>query len=134
MLILLYLYFFFFSQKTADELRISDCSSDVCSSDLSASASRATINSATVFPIACAAMSEADACPKAQARTSRPRLATRPSLSRHTSTVTPLPHVAERFSTLACASVISEARRVGKKCVSTCIYRWFPSHKKNNTH
>src|SRR3546814_20126667 len=84
MLILLYLYFFFFSQKTADELRISDCSSDVCSSDLSASASRATINSATVFPIACAAMSEADACPKAQARTSRPRLATRPSLSRHT--------------------------------------------------
>src|SRR3546814_9201372 len=30
------LYFFFFKQKTADELRISDWSSDVCSSDLNA--------------------------------------------------------------------------------------------------
>src|SRR3546814_5482546 len=28
------LYFFFFKQKTAYEMRISDCSSDVCSSDL----------------------------------------------------------------------------------------------------
>src|SRR3546814_2652008 len=27
-------FFFFFNQKTAYELRISDCSSDVCSSDL----------------------------------------------------------------------------------------------------
>src|SRR3546814_1915807 len=98
MLILLYLYFFFFSQKTADELRISDCSSDVCSSDLSASASRATINSATVFPIACAAMSEADACPKAQARTSRPRLATRPSLSRRSDEHTSEPQSLLRIS------------------------------------
>src|SRR3546814_4496918 len=30
------LYFFFFKQKTAYEMRISDWSSDVCSSDLSA--------------------------------------------------------------------------------------------------
>src|SRR3546814_1635219 len=29
------LFFFFFKQKTADEMRISDWSSDVCSSDLS---------------------------------------------------------------------------------------------------
>src|SRR3546814_10462061 len=29
-----YLYVFFFKQKTAYEMRISDCSSDVCSSDL----------------------------------------------------------------------------------------------------
>src|SRR3546814_3513269 len=29
-----YLYFFFFKQKTAYEMRISDWSSDVCSSDL----------------------------------------------------------------------------------------------------
>src|SRR3546814_4101441 len=28
------MYFFFFKQKTAYEMRISDCSSDVCSSDL----------------------------------------------------------------------------------------------------
>src|SRR3546814_1576265 len=34
-------YFFFFKQKTAYEMRISDWSSDVCSSDLSAPAPRA---------------------------------------------------------------------------------------------
>src|SRR3546814_2778932 len=34
MLSLLYLLFFFFKQKTAYEMRISDWSSDVCSSDL----------------------------------------------------------------------------------------------------
>src|SRR3546814_2656783 len=32
--ILLFIYFFFFKQKTAYEMRISDWSSDVCSSDL----------------------------------------------------------------------------------------------------
>src|SRR3546814_15003142 len=34
MYVMLYLYFFFFKQKTAYEMRISDWSSDVCSSDL----------------------------------------------------------------------------------------------------
>src|SRR3546814_5907289 len=34
MLILLYVFVFFFKQKTAYEMRISDWSSDVCSSDL----------------------------------------------------------------------------------------------------
>src|SRR3546814_7422518 len=32
--LLIGLFFFFFKQKTADEMRISDWSSDVCSSDL----------------------------------------------------------------------------------------------------
>src|SRR3546814_15168490 len=32
--VLCLIYFFFFKQKTAYEMRISDCSSDVCSSDL----------------------------------------------------------------------------------------------------
>src|SRR3546814_21046462 len=27
----------------------------------------------------------------------------------------------------------SEERRVGKECVSTCRFRWSPSHLKNNT-
>src|SRR3546814_10609271 len=35
-----FIYFFFFKQKTAYELRISDWSSDVCSSDLGALAPR----------------------------------------------------------------------------------------------
>src|SRR3546814_3837042 len=34
MFIMLWLFFFFFKQKTAYEMRISDWSSDVCSSDL----------------------------------------------------------------------------------------------------
>src|SRR3546814_8895656 len=33
-LVLVFIYFFFFKQKTAYEMRISDWSSDVCSSDL----------------------------------------------------------------------------------------------------
>src|SRR3546814_9846180 len=33
--LLLYVFFFFFKQKTAYDMRISDWSSDVCSSDLS---------------------------------------------------------------------------------------------------
>src|SRR3546814_14208033 len=33
-MVLLFMYFFFFKQKTAYEMRISDWSSDVCSSDL----------------------------------------------------------------------------------------------------
>src|SRR3546814_1457540 len=36
----LFLFFFFFKQKTAYEMRISDWSSDVCSSDLSGLAAR----------------------------------------------------------------------------------------------
>src|SRR3546814_10918814 len=35
---MLFMYFFFFKQKTAYEMRISDWSSDVCSSDLAACA------------------------------------------------------------------------------------------------
>src|SRR3546814_20188479 len=37
MLVTLYVFIFFFKQKTAYEMRISDWSSDVCSSDLSVS-------------------------------------------------------------------------------------------------
>src|SRR3546814_7441132 len=47
MLLLLYLFvfcvFFFFKQKTAYEMRISDWSSDVCSSDLPIFVRRATV-------------------------------------------------------------------------------------------
>src|SRR3546814_4140318 len=39
MLVILYVLFFFFKQKTAYEMRISDWSSDVCSSDLSSGGS-----------------------------------------------------------------------------------------------
>src|SRR3546814_17923374 len=33
----------------------------------------------------------------------------------------------------ACQATRSEERRVGKECVSTCRYRWSPSHSKKKT-
>src|SRR3546814_14949833 len=44
MCILVFVIFFFFKQKTAYEMRISDWSSDVCSSDLIATRARGEIN------------------------------------------------------------------------------------------
>src|SRR3546814_6781889 len=44
-----YVYFFFFKQKTAYEMRISDWSSDVCSSDLARGLS---FSSILIFPFA----------------------------------------------------------------------------------
>src|SRR3546814_12089652 len=62
-LIMLYYYCFFFKQKTAYEMRISDWSSDVCSSDLPARSSmtRAACGSTSHFPRRpdCAARPEA---------------------------------------------------------------------------
>src|SRR3546814_9189915 len=90
--------FFFFKQKTAYEMRISDWSSDVCSSDLGA-----------------------DRDPGA--RTSR-RQGDRgqghlQGLWRQ---------AAVRGSELHPAAGRSEERRVGKECVSTCRSRWSPYH------
>src|SRR3546814_2042676 len=94
---------FFFKQKTAYEMRISDWSSDVCSSDL--------------------------LCPAAKpllpgARGSRLRHSCLPDalyglLQGVSDTGGPLLHLPPRRS---------EERRVGKECVSTCRSRWSPYH------
>src|SRR3546814_13849175 len=47
---MLYIIFFFFKQKTAYEMRISDWSSDVCSSDLSTAHSRSSGRSTAASP------------------------------------------------------------------------------------
>src|SRR3546814_3439115 len=49
-MIVVFLFFFFFKQKTAYEMRISDWSSDVCSSDLPGENWR-TISSSTESPV-----------------------------------------------------------------------------------
>src|SRR3546814_7021263 len=99
-------FFFFFKQKTAYEMRISDWSSDVCSSDLKIEISGQ----------------------RRQRRRARNRLvvvdidAVRPRRGSGSG-----PGVAddiEDFDRLA----RSEARRVGKECVSTCRSRWSPYH------
>src|SRR3546814_9045387 len=93
------LVFFFFKQKTAYEMRISDWSSDVCSSDLAVSARRRALAAA------------------AQQVEDRTRGQPVRFEDLH------LDCVAEPVG----GSVRrSEGRRVGKECVSTCRSRWSP--------
>src|SRR3546814_10345686 len=99
-------FVFFFKQKTAYELRISDWSSDVCSSDLFSidNETRLTVNGATQLTW---------------------------WLPNHNIKVTKkavrkAPHIKVRYT--ACSRQRSEERRVGKECVSTCRYRWSPYH------
>src|SRR3546814_4877434 len=97
----LYCGFFFFKQKTAYEMRISDWSSDVCSSDLQGAAS--------------ARDDDVDQPGRGEHRTDRRAVAGRDhldALRRQTGRAQPR----------------SEERRVGKECVSTCRSRWSPYH------
>src|SRR3546814_1639260 len=108
--------FFFFKQKTADEMRISDWSSDVCSSDL--------------FDM----LSNAIAGPFLSGRDFRARedilefAATKqPSLIHERTEIGRYRHV-RRSSNNPVRHRRSEERRVGKECVSTCRSRWSPYH------
>src|SRR3546814_20392131 len=103
--------FFFFKQKTAYEMRISDWSSDVCSSDLSGEASNALYCSCLGTPdigddATCAVagrFGRADA--GARALHGRNRRSGR-----------------------------SEQRRVGNECVSTCRSGGAPYHHQKTEH
>src|SRR3546814_5058780 len=116
-------FFFFFKQKTAYEMRISDWSSDVCSSDLATGVeygrngdqllSRVRnrmldrLTGMQVFSQA-AALGSLSAAARALAMS--PAMATR--------------HVDALEARLG----RSEERRVGKECVSTCRSGWSPYH------
>src|SRR3546814_1254752 len=95
---------FFFKQKTAYEMRISDWSSDVCSSDL---------------------FSDFFA-PKLPAA-KKTRNAGNGATSFHQDYIT---FAVDRTGgmTFWLALERSEERRVGKECVSTCRSRWSPYH------
>src|SRR3546814_1247323 len=99
-------YFFFFKQKTAYEMRISDWSSDVCSSDLTAE-----IWNERMMPrrAICAGFSWVISWPE---KKMLPEVGARNLVSRLKHVVLPR----------------SEERRVGKECVSTCRSRWSPYH------
>src|SRR3546814_7584709 len=100
------LFVFFFKQKTAYEMRISDWSSDVCSSDLAASLilpghylpppKRTTPAPGRPFPTGRRSIYVRLDCQRLHARR-------------------------DRWNR-------SEERRVGKECVSTCRSRWSPYH------
>src|SRR3546814_3090385 len=97
-------YFFFFKQKTAYEMRISDWSSDVCSSDLG--------HGEGDYPHDCGGAAALRHCPSVSASRCH------------------LPMPAAQGGPSGCLALNraslyrSEERRVGKECVSTCRSRW----------
>src|SRR3546814_10863997 len=104
-------FFFFFKQKTAYDMRISDWSSDVCSSDLFAfTPVRATGLNPFCFA---ASLSASKSCP-----------ALANSSFAFGSWIQPLATVWSAPPFL----LRSEERRVGKACVSTCSSRWSAYH------
>src|SRR3546814_1340372 len=115
--------FFFFKQKTAYEMRISDWSSDVCSSDLLEGVQ--------------ARLQDYDLYMTENTPSDRLWEATAPVLNaiaqnkrvdttRRLLTECILHELRERERRVALAR--SEERRVGKECVSTCRSRWSPYH------
>src|SRR3546814_9026259 len=105
---------FFFKQKTAYEMLISDWSSDVCSSDL--------------FGVkSCAQPGVSHPCgPKAHYQgnaNQRKRTRTHVGISDSKEVELNEVVVPGPFQLLR-----SEERRVGKECVSTCRSRWEPYH------
>src|SRR3546814_8969175 len=94
--------FFFFKQKTAYEMRISDWSSDVCSSDL-ADHVGAGLQLRALLVVIDAAVDQGELQPEVGGELHRVLV----DLDRQ---------------------LRSEERRVGKECVSTCRSRWSPYH------
>src|SRR3546814_19003625 len=98
--------FFFFKQKTAYEMRISDWSSDVCSSDLARY---------TTYKIGADQLQWLGEQAQELARVTE---------------IVCCEHIAalERRVAGSGAQHRSEERRVGKACVLTCSSRWSPNH------
>src|SRR3546814_8995734 len=96
---------FFFTQKTAYEVRISDWSSDVCSSDLPPVLEQQdVIRRRQRLGLVVGDQDGADLQVQDQLADPVPRLLAQMRVQR------------------------SEERRVGKECVSTCRSRWSPYH------
>src|SRR3546814_7924153 len=106
------MYFFFFKQKTAYEMRISDWSSDVCSSDLGNSPD----DRSSRFPL------------QRRVRGGRALRARAPGAARGARAVDGADRDDAGFDGRAGLETRSEERRVGKECVSTCRSRWSPYH------
>src|SRR3546814_10509154 len=105
------LLFFFFKQKTAYEMRISDWSSDVCSSDL-----LLTPDSSRFWP--------ADTWSPGPSQPSLDKQFVRDwAAGTGWDKKPPAPAVPEDV-----VAARSAERRVGKECVSTCRSRWSPYH------
>src|SRR3546814_1142895 len=106
-------YCFFFKQKTAYEMRISDWSSDVCSSDLSPG-QRALSG---LRPGAQATQSAGSRC-RRRGRAGRAGKQDQEAFEA----------MNDKDQKQLGKTLRSEERRVGKECVSTCRSRWSPYH------
>src|SRR3546814_20696776 len=124
---LVILWFFFFKQKTAYEMRISDWSSDVCSSDR--------VRAPTLFI-------DGERSFGLTAVTADERAARRACFGeRQERLIANAGHMLHFDAPLATAQAMatflqqtrSEERRVGQECVSTLRSRWSPYHYKKKT-
>src|SRR3546814_9196073 len=100
-------FFFFFKQKTAYEMRISDWSSDVCSSDLADRDIVAAVETLLEFVLLDRRLAARDEDFAAGDEAA-------------------IEHVVDVVD----LHLRSEERRVGKECVSTCRSRWSPDNTK----
>src|SRR3546814_3685899 len=107
-------FIFFFKQKTAYEMRISDWSSDVCSSDLDMG------DNLNIHPVTLPLYIGSQLGFLAVYL-----LTDYDTLVRHTLLAHHTALIGRRDME---AWIRSEERRVGKECVSTCRSRWSPYH------
>src|SRR3546814_16891924 len=124
--------FFFFKQKTAYEMRISDWSSDVCSSDLDPGGDHRRCPTRPGHAPGQRQRGEQDqGCAKHDLRPEERGL-----LNFHDDGLHQDPATQRDVDEMRPAGVgmRSEERRVGKECVSTCRSRWSPYHKKKKKH
>src|SRR3546814_4958699 len=116
-------FFFFFKQKTAYEMRISDWSSDVCSSDLLRARGTGEGRRRMAYTLITANRNYSSwslrpwALMKALGIAFHDRI--EPFASDYNYT---------EFRKFSPTGQRSEERRVGKECVSTCRSRWSPYH------
>src|SRR3546814_9516536 len=114
-----YVFVFFFKQKTAYEMRISDWSSDVCSSDLTARRRTPLLGRQQAHDRNLSAMSVCST-PRPRPFTSTRRLTLRSVLTASTCFRSSRRHAR------------SEELRVGKECVSSCSCCWSPFLSQTN--
>src|SRR3546814_1805890 len=115
---------FFFKQKTAYEMRISDWSSDVCSSDLpdGGAASSSARQGSTTWHCPNRTLPRMPCVAQPCARRSKPSTS-----GQEQSFDIPL-RCRPDLESLGSLPMSSEERRVGKECVSTCRSRWSRYH------
>src|SRR3546814_11832337 len=138
---LYYMFFFFFKQKTAYEMRISDWSSDVCSSDLTAiGRSDRQLKHSGIFDRYIQNITGRNASQNRQGAIAPIFNAAEDRINNFIQDVTP--NLSKKYDALAdkfryvnpfkstSTNKRSEERRVGKECVSTGISRWSQYHQK----